>query len=49
MKMTKEQLLKHLEDNMNPDMIGDALELYQQIESGEITTIEQLEPQLRQL
>ena len=49
MKMTKEQLKTHLENNMSPDMIGDALELYQQIESGEITTIEQLEPQLRQL
>jgi len=49
MKMTKEQLKTHLENNMSPDMIGDALELLEQIESGEITTIEQLEPQLRQL
>lgn len=47
--MTKEQLKTHLENNMSPDMIGDALDLLEQIESGEITTIEQLEPQLRQL
>lgn len=49
MKMTKEQLIQYLENNMSPDMIGDALELYEQIQAGEITTTDQLEPQLRQL
>ncbi len=46
MKMSKEELIQYLQDNMSINMVGDAIDIAVQIDKGEITTTAEIDPHL---